>query len=104
MKIKVGVIYGGKSVEYLLGEKAVVFYHLIFCGMSFFSSTMDLTLAWDLSDTFNGLMMIPNLIGVLACSGTVMAITKNYTDRVFKQKDIKPMYSAYPEIQKEQES
>ena len=96
--------YGGKSVEYLLGEKAVVFYHLIFCGMSFFSSTMDLTLAWDMSDTFNGLMMIPNLIGVLACSGTVMAITKNYTDRVFKQKDIKPMYSAYPEIQKEQEN
>ena len=39
---------------------------------------MDLTLAWDISDTFNGLMAIPNLIGVLALSGTVMKITKNY--------------------------
>ena len=60
---------------------------------------MDLTLAWDLSDTFNGLMAIPNLIGVLALSGTVMKITRNYVDRKILGKDIKPMLSAVDEIQ-----
>ena len=37
---------------------------------------MKLGLAWDLSDTFNGLMMLPNLIGVLALSGTVVPLRK----------------------------
>ena len=95
--------YGGKSIEYLFGEKVVKFYHVIFCGMSFFSATMELGLAWDISDTFNGLMMLPNLIGVLALSGTVAKITKNYVDRTFNKADIKPMYSAYEDIQLEQE-
>ena len=60
---------------------------------------MDLTLAWDLSDTFNGMMAIPNLIGVIALSGTVMKITKNYVDRKIRGKKIAPMLSAIHEIQ-----
>ena len=64
---------------------------------------MTSSLAWDISDTFNGMMMIPNLIGVLVLSPVVYRITKNYKDRVFKHKDIKPMLSNDPEIQKEQE-
>lgn len=95
--------YGSKSVEYLLGNKATKIYKVLFVGMCIFSATMDLSLAWDLSDTFNGLMMIPNLIGVFACSSTVAHITKNYVDRTFKHKNIKPMYSAYEDIQKMQE-
>ena len=67
-------------------------------------ATMNLQLAWDLSDTFNGLMAIPNLIGVITCSGTVIAITKNYIDRKLHNKDIKPMYSNWVDIQMEQES
>lgn len=43
--------------------------------------TMSLSLAWNLSDTFNGLMMIPNIIGVLALSPLVGKITKNYLDK-----------------------
>ena len=57
----------------------------------------------DLADTFNGMMMIPNLIGVLVLSPLVYKITRNYVDRVLKGKDEKPMLSAFPEIQKEQE-
>lgn len=95
--------YGSKSIEYLIGEKAVKPYCFLFVLMSFFSATMDLTLAWDLSDTFNGLMMIPNLIGVLALSGTVAKITQNYLRRTLKNSTEKPMLSAYPDIQKEQE-
>ena len=42
---------------------------------------MTSSLAWDISDTFNGLMMIPNLIGVFALSPPVIRITKNYINR-----------------------
>jgi len=94
--------YGSKSMEYLFKPLTVKIYRIIFVCMSFFSATMELGLAWDISDTMNGLMMIPNLIGVLALSGTVVAITKNYVDRRIKGLDIEPMYSAIPEVQKEQ--
>ena len=64
---------------------------------------MTSSLAWDISDTFNGMMMIPNLIGVIVLSPVVYKITKNYKDRVLNHKDIKPMLSNDPEIQKQQE-
>ena len=96
-------VYGSKAFEYLFGTKATILYKLFFVFFVVIGATMDLTLAWDLSDTFNGLMAMPNLIGVIALSGTVMNITKNYVDRVIKGKGIKPMYSALPEVQKEQE-
>ncbi|MBD9083607.1 MAG: sodium:alanine symporter family protein, partial [Lachnospiraceae bacterium] len=54
-------------------------------------------------DTFNGLMAIPNLIGVIALSPVVMKITKNYVARIIKKEDVKPMLSVFPEIQEEQE-
>ncbi len=96
-------VYGSKAFEYLFGTKAIMVYKVIFVVFIVFGATMDLTLAWDLSDTFNGLMAMPNLIGVLALSGTVMKITRNYVDRVIKGKEEKPMLSALPEVQKEQE-
>ena len=95
--------YGSKGFEYLFGTKAVQGYHIVFVLFIVIGATMNLKLAWDLSDTFNGLMAIPNLIGVISLSGTVMAITKNYTDRTFHNKKIKPMYSAFEDIQKMQE-
>ncbi len=97
--------YGSKSMEYLTRNNRTIMtiYKMLFIVMSYFSATMELTLAWDLSDTFNGLMMIPNLIGVLALSGTVAAITKNYIDRTFHNRDLRPMYSAFEDVQAEQE-
>ena len=78
-------------------------YKVVFVVMIFFGCTMSLDLAWDLSDTFNGLMMIPNLIGVLVLSPVVAKITANYVRRTFKGSDEKPMYSAFDDIQKMQE-
>ena len=95
--------YGSKAFEFLFGTKATIGYKLVFVVMAYFGCTMSLSLALDLSDTFNGLMMVPNLIGVVALSGLVMKITRNYIDRVKKGKDIKPMISVFPEIQEEQE-
>lgn len=94
--------YGTKAMEYLFGEKILIVYKTVFVLMSFFSATMELTLAWDLSDTFNGLMMVPNLIGVLTLSGTVAKITANYCRRTFHGSTEAPMYSAFPDIQKSQ--
>ncbi|MBE5829299.1 MAG: alanine:cation symporter family protein [Butyrivibrio sp.] len=91
--------YGSKGFEYLFGTKSTRLFKFVFVAFIIIGATMDLTLAWDLSDTFNGLMAIPNLIGVIALSGTVMKITKNYVDRKIKGKDIKPMLSAVDEIQ-----
>ena len=96
--------YGTKAVEYLFGTTGSRIYKVVFVGMTVVGSTMKLGLAWDLSDTFNGLMMIPNLIGVLALSGTVVAITKNYLDRRVKGLDIEPMWSAFEEYQKQEEA
>ena len=64
---------------------------------------MNLDLAWDISDTFNGLMAIPNLIGVLTLSGTVIKITSNYLSRTFHNSKEKPMLSAFEDIQVQQE-
>ena len=62
---------------------------------------MTSSIAWDISDTFNGLMMIPNLIGVLAMSPVVMKLTRNYVDRRLHGKKIEPMLSFDPKTQAE---
>ncbi len=93
--------YGTKACEYLFGTKSTIFYRVIFVIAVFGGAVMGENLAWDLSDTFNGLMMLPNLIGVLVLSPLVYKCTKNYVDRHFRHKDIEPMLSMYPEIQKE---
>jgi len=93
--------YGSKAVEYLFGQTGVKIYKFIFVGMIIFGAVMEGGLAWDLSDTFNGLMMIPNLIGVVALFPLVLKITKNYIDRKINKKDIAPMLSYDAEIQSE---
>ena len=97
--------YGTKACEYLLGEKRTIPYRILFVLLVFGGATMGNNLAWDLADTFNGLMMIPNLIGVIVLSGEVAKITKNYVLRHLRgRKDIEPLYSAFPDIQQEQEA
>ncbi len=96
--------YGTKAFEYLFGTKATIIYKVIFVAFIIVGATMKLDLAWDLSDTFNGLMAIPNLIGVLSLSGVVMRITQNYIARTFRNEKVKPMYSAFPDVQANQEA
>ncbi|MCR4876580.1 MAG: alanine:cation symporter family protein [Clostridiales bacterium] len=96
--------YGTKACEYLLGEKRTIPYRVLFVLLVFGGAVMGDNLAWDLADTFNGLMMIPNLIGVIALSGVVMKITTNYVDRHMKHRNVEPMLSAFPDIQAEQEA
>ncbi|MBR4580148.1 MAG: alanine:cation symporter family protein [Lachnospiraceae bacterium] len=94
--------YGSKAVEYLIGERFVIVFRIIFVLFMVVGAIATSSLAWDISDTFNGMMMIPNLIGVLSLSPLVYKLTKNYTDRKIKGKtDIEPLLSYDPEIQKE---
>ncbi len=94
--------YGAKACEYLFGIKAATLYKYIYIGVILLGCTLNVDLIIELSDTFNGLMAIPNLIGVLSLTGTVIAILDNYKRRVFKGENIKPMLSYFAEIQKEQ--
>ncbi len=94
--------YGTKACEYLFGTKSTIVYRIIFVIAVIGGAVMGENLAWDLSDTFNGLMMLPNLIGVLVLSPLVYKCTKNYVDRHMRHLDVEPMLSMYEDIQKEQ--
>jgi len=96
--------YGSKAWEYLFGAKSTVVFKIIHVITVLFGAILTSSLAWDLSDTFNGLMMIPNLIGVAFLFPLVMKITKNYLNRKVKGKDEKPILSYDPEIQAEHEA
>ena len=96
--------YGEKSVEFLFRKRsdkvrkiAKMTFKIAYILLVVVSALIDGELAWAISDTFNGLMALPNLIGLVILSGLVVRITKNYFDRE-KGKDVTPMLSAYPEM------
>ena len=91
--------YGSKAWEYLFGAKTTYIFRIIHVCTVIFGAVLTSSLAWDISDTFNGLMMIPNLIGVLVLSPLVVKITNNYLRRVKGGENIDPMYNVDPEIQ-----
>ena len=97
--------YGKKAVEYLAGEKAPVvtrIYKVIFVLMILSGALMTSSLAWDISDTFNGMMMIPNLIGVLSLAPVVKRLTGNYIERrIHNNTEVKPMLSFFADIEEE---
>lgn len=94
--------YGTKAFEYMFGTKATIYYKVVFVAAVMGGATMGENLAWELSDTFNGMMMIPNLIGVLVLSPMVYKCTKNYIDRHVRHLDVEPMLSVHENIQREQ--
>ena len=95
--------YGSKAWEYLFGAKTTIVFRIIHVITIIFGAILTSSLAWDISDTFNGLMMIPNLIGVLFMIPLVVKITKNFIDRKVKNKDVPPILSYDENIQKEME-
>ena len=95
--------YGSKAWEYLFGAKTTYIFRIIHVITVIFGAVLTSSLAWDISDTFNGLMMIPNLIGVLFMIPLVVKITKNFVDRKVKKKDVAPILSYDPATQAEAE-
>jgi AGCS family alanine or glycine:cation symporter len=70
--------YGSKCLEYIAGVNAINIYKWVWIGLVFVGSVYKADLIWGLSDTFNGLMAIPNLIALLALSPLIFAMTKDY--------------------------
>ena len=93
--------YGSKAWEYLFGAKTTFIFRIIHVFSVIFGAVLSSSLAWDISDTFNGLMMIPNLIGVVVLCPLVVKITKSYVDRKIKKKDAEAVLSYDPDIQAE---
>ena len=93
--------YGTKAWEYLFGSKTTYIFKIIHLITILLGAVMTSSLAWDISDTFNGLMMFPNLIGVVVLCPLVVKITKNYVARKIKNEDIEPILSYDEAIQKE---
>ena len=66
------------SKEYLFGVKASMGYKIIFVIVVVIGATLKLSIVWDIADTLNGLMAIPNLIALLGLSGVVIKVTKDH--------------------------
>ena len=69
--------YGSKCMEYIGGTRSVSIYKWIFLAVTLLGSIMKIGIVWDLSDTFNGLMAIPNLIALLALSSIILQTTRS---------------------------
>lgn len=72
--------YGCKCVEYISNSKFVKYYTWLWVALTFIGATIPLELVWNLSDVFNGLMALPNLIGVLALSPMIFQMTREYDE------------------------
>ena len=70
--------YGEKAVEYLVGERAIIIFRVIFVCAVMVGALVKLEFVWNFSDLMNGLMAIPNLIGILLLSRVVREETRRY--------------------------
>jgi AGCS family alanine or glycine:cation symporter len=73
--------YGEKAIEYLLGPRSIRIYRIVFIAMVMVGAMVKLETVWNFSDLMNGMMAIPNLIGLLLLSKVI----KDETDRYFKE-------------------
>jgi alanine or glycine:cation symporter, AGCS family len=74
--------YGDRCTEYLFGKRAIGLYRVIFVILVFVGAVAKLQVVWDLSDIFNALMAVPNLLGLLLLSGVVARETRTYLQRL----------------------
>ncbi len=71
-------LYGTRCLEFLLGSKANRPFMVVYSLVAIIGATADLGLMWDIADTCNGFMSIPNLIALFLLSGTVIKLVKDY--------------------------
>ena len=71
-------LYGQRCIEFLLGSKATKPFMAAYSLVAVVGATMNLGLMWSIAETFNGLMVIPNLIAVFLLSNTVVQLLKDY--------------------------
>ena len=70
--------YGDRSTEFIFGSKSVIYYRIVYVMLIPVGAIMKLNLVWNISEFFNALMAIPNLIATILLSGVVARMTKEY--------------------------
>jgi len=75
--------YGERSVLFLMGRKAILPYKTLWVGAVLLGAILKLDLVWTFSDVMNGLMVFPNLVGLIGLSGIIAHETKEYFSRPF---------------------
>jgi AGCS family alanine or glycine:cation symporter len=81
--------YGEISYVYLLGERIRLPFRWIFCGMILLGSVMKVEVAWSMGDVFNGMMALPNLIGLLFLAGLAVRSVRDYLGRMDRQPSVR---------------
>ena len=71
-------LYGARCIEFLFSSKITKPFMVVYSLIAILGATADLGLMWNIAETFNGLMAIPNLIALFLLSGTVVKLTKAY--------------------------
>ena len=79
-------LYGTRCIQYLFGMKAVKPYQIFFCIIIVVGCVSPIDAVWDIADTFNGLMAIPNFIALFALSPVVFKLTKEHFAEVDRLK------------------
>lgn len=73
--------YGDRSIEYLFGSKVVPLYRVLYVAAAYAGAVRSLNFVWTLSDLLNGLMALPNLVGLILLSGVIVRETRAYFAR-----------------------
>lgn len=74
--------YGDRSIQYLMGDKSIIYYRTVYVVMHFVGAILSLSMVWTIGDIALGVMTIPNLIGLFALSGVVVKLTTDYFKRM----------------------
>lgn len=77
--------YGEKCIEYLLGEKSIIPYRVLFTLAVIPGAVLELDIVWKISDITNGLMAFPNLLGLAALAPVVLSETRIFLDQLQKE-------------------
>lgn len=75
-------LYGTRCVEFIFGTKSIKLFMILYSLVAIIGSTVDLGLIWNVADTFNGLMAIPNLLAVFMLAPVVVKLVKDYFDKL----------------------
>ena len=74
-------LYGARCAEFLLGSKILLPFNIAYCLVSILGATTDLGLIWSISDTFNGFMTVPNLIGIFLLAPVFLRLIKDHFNK-----------------------
>ena len=77
--------YGDRSIQYLAGDKSIIYYKMVYLVMHFIGAVLALETVWAIGDIALGLMTFPNIIALFALSGVVATASKTYFAKMKEQ-------------------